>query len=241
MIAIQKFDVDDWSAVWAIIAPVIRAGETFAYSPEISEAEARKLWVDQPVATYVAKNDRGDVLGTYYLTANQPGLGSHVASCAYIVSDRAKGQGVASLMCEHSQQMSMRLGFRAMQFNMVVATNLAAVQLWQRLGFEIIGTLPDAFRHASLGFVDAHIMYKRLGAPADDRMVMNSSHTMSPWASLPAPSGMRRARRVAVPCTARAVVTSGHSHSSNQRRHRSDSMAPQAAGMRRRRARDPYP
>lgn len=238
MIAIQKFDADDWSAVWAIIQPVFRAGETFAYSPEITESEARKLWVDLPVATYVAKNERGDVLGTYYLTANQPGLGSHVASSAYIVANRAKGQGIASLMCEHSQQMSMRLGFRAMQFNMVVATNLDAVQLWQRLGFNIIGTLPDGFRHSTLGFVDAHIMYKRLGVAADDRPIMHSTHVASPWASLPAPSGTRRARRVAVPCTARVVISSGHAPS--LRRHRSDTVSPQAM-IRRRRARDPYP
>ena len=164
MITIRPFEQTDWSAVWKLIEPVFRAGETYAFSPEISETEAHKVWIEAPTATYVAKDDGGAVLGTYFIKPNQPGLGSHVCNCGYIVGENARGKGVASLMCEHSQLEAKRLGFRAMQFNLVVATNEGAVRLWQKLGFEIVGTLPAAFKHPRHGFVDAFVMYKRLEA-----------------------------------------------------------------------------
>ncbi|GFE62877.1 N-acetyltransferase family protein [Geobacter sp. AOG2] len=164
MITIAPFEQADWPLVWDIIAPVFRAGETYSYAPDITEAEARRLWVEVPAATYVAKDEDGAVLGTYFLKPNQPGLGSHVCNCGYIVGDNARGKGVATLMCEHSQQEGTRLGFRAMQFNFVVSTNEGAVRLWQKLGFAIVGTIPGAFRHAKLGFVDAFVMYKLLEA-----------------------------------------------------------------------------
>lgn len=163
MITIRKFEPRDWPAVWQIIEPVFRAGETCAYSPDISEADARKSWIDAHPATYVAESD-GVILGTYYLKPNQPGLGSHVCNAGYIVSDQARGQGVATLMCENSQKEAIRMGFRAMQFNIVVATNETAVRLWQKLGFEIVGRLPGAFDHSKLGFVDAFVMHKQLRA-----------------------------------------------------------------------------
>ena len=99
---------------------------------------------------------------SYFIKPNQPGQGAHVCNCGYVVAPTAQGQGVASLMCEHSQQQAVAMGFRAMQFNLVVATNEGAVRLWQRLGFRIVGTLPGAFRHRALGAVDAHVMYKAL-------------------------------------------------------------------------------
>jgi GNAT superfamily N-acetyltransferase len=118
------------------------------------------MWVVAPTATFVAENDDGDILGLYFIKPNQAGRGAHVCNCGYMVSPKARGQGVATVMCEHSQLEARRIGFTAMQFNFVVATNKTAVALWQRLGFEIIGTLPKVFDHAKLGKVDAHIMFK---------------------------------------------------------------------------------
>ena len=161
MITIHPMQVDEWPPVWKLIEPVFRAGETYAFSPDIPEDEARKVWLDAPTATYVAK-DEGNILGTYFIKPNQPGLGSHVCNCGYIVGENARGKGVASLMCEHSQSEARRLGFRAMQYNLVVATNESAVRLWQKLGFAIVGRLPGAFKHARFGYVDALVMYKQL-------------------------------------------------------------------------------
>jgi predicted N-acetyltransferase YhbS len=122
VITIRKFETPDWPLVWQIIEPVFRAGDTCTYSPDITEADAAKEWVDAHPHTYVAESN-GNILGTYYLKPNQPGLGSHVCNAGYIVSEQARGRGIATQMCEHSQAEAKRMGFRAMQFNIVVATN----------------------------------------------------------------------------------------------------------------------
>ena len=163
MIKIRPFKEMDWSATWQIIEPVFRAGETYAFSPDISEEEVHQIWVQMPPATFVAVGRNNEILGTYYIKPNQPALGSHVCNCGYIVAEKARGKGVASEMCKHSQHEAISMGFRAMQYNLVVSTNEAAVRLWKRHGFEVIGTLPKAFRHPRLGFVDAFVMYKQLG------------------------------------------------------------------------------
>jgi L-amino acid N-acyltransferase YncA len=142
--------------------PVIREGETYPYAMDITAEGARHLWLDLTEMAYVAEDEAGDFLGTYYIKPNQPTLGAHVANCGYMVSASARGRGVATKMCEHSQQEAVRLGYRAMQFNLVVQTNEASVHLWKKLGFDIVGTLPGAFDHAVHGFVDAYIMYKVL-------------------------------------------------------------------------------
>ena len=163
MLKIRPFDESNWNGVWQIVEPVFRAGETYPYSADTTQDEAFQIWIATPQATYVAEDDQsGALLGTYYIKPNQPAQGSHVCNCGYIVSQTARGQGVASQMCEHSQQEAVRLGFRAMQFNLVVATNQGAVRLWQKMGFEIVGTLTAAFKHPVLSYVDAHIMYKSL-------------------------------------------------------------------------------
>ena len=159
---IRRFKSSDWPAVWAVIGPVFRAGETYAFSPEISEEEAHAIWVEIPRATYVDVEDGGKVLGTYYIKANQPALGSHVCNCGYVVSKDAEGQGIASRMCVHSQEEAISLGFTAMQYNLVVATNENAIHLWKKHGFQGVGSLPKAFRHSRHGLVDALVMYKVL-------------------------------------------------------------------------------
>ena len=159
---IRKYRKSDWRQVWPIIEKVFRDGDTYAFSPEITEQEAHKIWIETPRETYVAAAGEGKILGTYYIKPNQPGLGSHVCNCGYIVSESARGKGVASNMCEHSQQVAIELGFRAMQYNLVVSTNEGAIRLWQQHGFEIIGKLPRAFKSKSAGYVDALVMYKEL-------------------------------------------------------------------------------
>jgi ribosomal protein S18 acetylase RimI-like enzyme len=162
MFKVRPIEEADWQGVWHIIEPVFRAGETYPYPMDISEQEAHRNWVDTPTATYVVIDENEDVLGTYYIKPNQPGLGAHVCNCGYIVAENARGRGVASEMCKHSQAEAQAQGFTAMQYNLVVSTNEGAVQLWQSQGFEIVGTLTGAFKHARLGFVDAYVMYKEL-------------------------------------------------------------------------------
>jgi len=163
-ITIRPLVPADWSGVWTVLQATFQAGDTYAFAPESSEAEIHKAWVELPAATFVACGAEGQLLGTYFIKPNQTGLGAHVCNCGYVVAPAAQGQGVASLMCEHSQQQAVAMGFRAMQFNLVVASNVRAVRLWQHLGFAVAGTLPGAFRHRTRGYVDAHVMFKTLVA-----------------------------------------------------------------------------
>lgn len=158
---IRESTDEDWPAIWRILEPVFRAGETYAFDVDISEEESREAWYEKPVGTFVAERS-GEIVGTYYLKPNQSGPGSHICNCGYIVDEMAQGQGVASRMCEHSQHVAVEHGFRGMQYNLVVSTNNHAIRLWEKHGFRIVGTLPGAFEHARLGFVDAHIMFKQL-------------------------------------------------------------------------------
>jgi ribosomal protein S18 acetylase RimI-like enzyme len=162
MIHIREALDADWPALWAVLEPTFRRGDTYTYPPDVSEDTARHSWTKVPTLTFVACNEEGTVLGTYVIRPNQPGQGAHVSNCGYVVSEAARGLGVASALCEHSQQQALRMGFLAMQFNFVVSTNQRAVRLWQRMGFAIVGTLPGAFRHPQHGFVDAFVMYKQL-------------------------------------------------------------------------------
>ena len=162
MINILRFQEQDWAETWKIIAPVFRAGETYAFSPDITAEEAHQVWIAAPEATFVAVDSSNTILGTYYIKKNQPALGAHVCNCGYIVADNARNKGLAALMCDHSQTKAISMGFLAMQYNLVVATNESAVHLWKKKGFIIIGTLPKSFRHSRFGLVDAHVMYKLL-------------------------------------------------------------------------------
>lgn len=161
-IEIRPIKDTDWPDAWTLMKPVIRAGETYPYARDMTDAEARKMWLDIPQASYVAVDETRILLGTYYIKPNQPTLGAHVANCGYIVAESARGRGVASRLCEHSQEEAIRLGYRAMQYNLVVKTNEASVYLWKKMGFAIVGTLPGAFLHPVHGYVDAFVMYKEL-------------------------------------------------------------------------------
>ena len=151
----------DWQVIWPIFEEVVRAGDTYAYPADTNKAKAKSLWMGQPARTFVFEDD-GKILGTYYLKANQDGPGNHVCNCGYMVSSNARGMGIARQMCEHSQDIAVAMGFKAMQFNCVASGNDVAVALWKKLGFDAVGTLPRAFNHPTLGLVDAFIMYKWL-------------------------------------------------------------------------------
>ena len=162
MIKIREFQEKDWVATWKIIEPVFRAGETYAFSPDITAEETHKVWIETPAATFVAVDSNETIIGTYYIKPNQPALGAHVCNCGYIVDENARGRGIAALLCDHSQEQAIAMGFIAMQYNLVVATNESAVHLWKKKGFDIIGTLPKSFRHSRFGLIDAYVMYKLL-------------------------------------------------------------------------------
>lgn len=168
MTVIRRFEESDWPALLGLLRQTFASGDTYAYSPQSTDAEIRAAWIAAPQATYVAREGEpgaeGELLGTYVIKPNQPGLGSHVCNCGYVVAPAAQGKGLASALCEHSQREAIAFGFLAMQFNLVVATNERAVRLWQHLGFAIVGTLPRVFRHQRLGLVDAHVMFKTLQA-----------------------------------------------------------------------------
>ena len=151
----------DWPALLAMLKPVFAAGETYAVDRDLDDDAIRDFWLMPAHEVFVAEID-GAVLGTYYLMPNRHGGGAHVANCGYVTAAEAQGRGLASAMCRHSLQRARERGFRAMQFNHVVSTNAGAVALWQKLGFDIVGTLPGAFEHPVHGFVDAYVMYQAL-------------------------------------------------------------------------------
>jgi ribosomal protein S18 acetylase RimI-like enzyme len=150
----------DDEAIWRIIAPTIRAGETYALPPDLTAAEALAYWRSPGNTVFVAEDDA--VVGTYYMRPNQRGGGDHVANCAFMTAASAAGRGIATAMCAHALQHAAAAGYEAMQFNFVVSTNARAIALWRRFGFEVVGRLPDAFRHPKLGPVDALVMYRKL-------------------------------------------------------------------------------
>ena len=158
---IRPARLEDAAAIWSIIGPTIRAGETYTLDPQMSEADALAYWLAADKEAFVAEED-GSVVGTYFIRPNQAGGGAHVCNCGYMTSAAAQGRGVARAMCRHSMDHARMRGYRAMQFNFVVSTNERAVRLWQSLGFDIVGRLPLAFRHPTRGYVDALVMFQAL-------------------------------------------------------------------------------
>ena len=151
----------DRDAIWDIFHHVIKTGDTYVFPPGTEKSDLESLWFAGAVKTYVAEVKR-KVLGTYIIKSNQIGLGSHIANASYMVHPKAQGTGIGSEMCDHSLKEAKRLSFRAMQFNLVVSINEAAINLWKKFGFEIVGTIPEAFNHSEKGFVDGYVMYRKL-------------------------------------------------------------------------------
>ena len=164
MIIVRSAGRADEDAIWRILEPIVRAGETYALPRDWPRADALGYWLAERHEAFVAENseDSGAVLGTYYMQANQLGGGGHVANCGYATATDATGKGVARAMCAHSLDHARARGFRAMQFNFVVASNERAVRLWRHFGFQTAGVLPEAFDHPSLGLVDALVMHRKL-------------------------------------------------------------------------------
>ena len=158
---IREASKEDLNDIWPIFHEVVSTGETYAYPQDTTKDQALDIWLTTPRKTFVFE-ENGKVLGTYYLKTNQGGPGSHVCNCGYMVSSQARGKGIATSMCKHSQEVAKELGYKAMQFNFVASSNEGAVRLWTKLGFETVGTLPKAFNHPSQGYVDALVMYKWL-------------------------------------------------------------------------------
>ncbi|HTU12744.1 MAG TPA: GNAT family N-acetyltransferase [Allosphingosinicella sp.] len=158
---IRPATADDHDAIWAIIAPIARAGETWALPRDLSREAALAYWFAPDRAPFVLEEE-GRILGTYFLRANHPGGGAHVANAGYMVAADAGGRGVGAALCLDSLERARAQGYAAMQFNFVVGTNDRAVRLWHRLGFATVGRLPGAFRHPTLGDVDVLVMYQRL-------------------------------------------------------------------------------
>jgi len=160
-LTIREIGADEFDLLWPIFHEVVAAGDTYSYAPDITPEQARQLWTSDGARCFVALLD-GACVGGYMLHANQPGLGDHVANCGYMVTPAARGRGIAGAMCKHSLEQARQAGFTAMQFNFVVSTNEAAIHLWRQHGFEIVGRIPNAFRHARLGPTDAYVMYRAL-------------------------------------------------------------------------------
>lgn len=160
---IREATADDWPAIWPFFREIVAAGETYTFDPGITSEEARRLWMvhDQPMHVAVAATD-ARVVGTANVYPNRGGPGSHVATASFMVDPACAGHGIGRALGEHIVTTARRLGFRAIQFQAVVATNTAAVNLWTSLGFEIVGTIPEAFEHPTAGYVGLHVMYLRL-------------------------------------------------------------------------------
>jgi RimJ/RimL family protein N-acetyltransferase len=158
---IRPSGAQDSAGIWQVLEPTIRAGETYALPADMAEADALAYWRATDHEVFVAV-DGDEIVGTYFLRPNQRGGGAHVCNCGYVTAPWATGRGVARAMCAHSLDQARRRGYRAMQYNLVVATNERAIRLWESFGFAVAGRLPEAFRHPRLGFVDALVMYRML-------------------------------------------------------------------------------
>lgn len=151
----------DWPGIWSIFRDVISHGDTYTYAPDMTEEQAQNIWVLHGCRGYVVKHGN-EIVGTFTIRNNKPGFGDHVSNAGFMVHREHRGQGIAKAMCAYALREAKKLGYIAMQFNFVVASNKAAVELWQKMGFKIIGTVPKAFRHSTLGLTDVHIMYRSL-------------------------------------------------------------------------------
>jgi len=161
MVEIKKATLNDQDAIWSIIKPVISQGDTYTFAPTASKEHMLAYWCGGDKHCFVAVLEN-EIVGTFIIKDNQPVLGAHVANASYMVHPKHQGKGIGRNMGESSLEIAMSIGYKAMQFNLVVKTNEAAVKLWMSLGFEIIGEIPDAFQHSTEGLVNAYMMYRKL-------------------------------------------------------------------------------
>ena len=161
MLRIRPAVRKDSDAIWTILEPIVRAGETYTIDRDMNREGALAFWMASAHEAFVVEAD-GRIEGTYFLRANQQGGGAHIANCGYATAQGAQGRGIAGAMCVHSLERARERGFRGMQFNFVVSTNERAVALWERHGFRVVGTLPGAFAHPRHGYVDAYVMFRSL-------------------------------------------------------------------------------
>lgn len=159
---IREANDEDWDAIFPIFRAIVDAGETYAYPEGLSSDEARRLWMEPPPGYCVVAVDGETVLGTAKMGPNRPARGSHVATASFMVNPEQQGRGVGLALGTYVLNWARESGYRSMQFNAVVETNVGAVHLWQRLGFEILTTVPEAFDHRERGLVGLHIMYRIL-------------------------------------------------------------------------------
>jgi len=162
-VQIREATGDDWLGIWPIVRPIVRAGETYTWDPDITEADAREQWlVSAPWHVFVAVDPDGAILGTAKVGPNQGGPGAHIANASFMVDPNHAGEGIGRALGEHLLEFARDSGYEAMQFNAVVETNTHAVTLWRSLGFDVLTTIPEAFRHPTKGLVGLHVMYRRL-------------------------------------------------------------------------------
>jgi L-amino acid N-acyltransferase YncA len=162
LVQLRDFAEADWPQVWTIVREVVRAQETFPYDPEMSEEQSRQTWIEKPPGLTVVAIDGGRVVGTAKMGTNRPGPGSHVATASFMVDAACRGRGAGTALCRFAMDWARGRGYAAMQFNAVVESNRAAVELYQRLGFAVVGTVPRAFAHPALGRVGLHVMHREL-------------------------------------------------------------------------------
>jgi ribosomal protein S18 acetylase RimI-like enzyme len=158
---IREATDNDHDGIWKIFEQVVRVGDTYAFDPDTPKEDLPKLWFAPAMKVYVAE-ENGKISGTYFIKPNQPGLGAHIANCGYMVHPESRGRGLGKQLFDHSWLVAKESGYKGMQFNLVVSTNQIALQLWEKLGFRIIGTIPKGFNHLQLGYVDAYILFREI-------------------------------------------------------------------------------
>jgi L-amino acid N-acyltransferase YncA len=161
-VEIRPADDSDWARIWPFFAAIVEAGETYAYPWPMTSDEGRRLWMEPPPSLVVVAVDGDTVVGSAKLGPNRPGRGSHVATASFMVDPGAQGRGVGRALATYAVDTAAREGYRSMQFNAVVETNTSAVRLWRELGFEVVGTVPEAFDHRVHGLVGLLVMYRAL-------------------------------------------------------------------------------
>ena len=156
---IRPFTATDWPQVWPIARQIVRAADTFAYDPAMTETEARAIWIESPPGLTVVALEDERILGSAKMGPNRPGPGAHVATASFMVAAEARGRGVGTALCSYALDWARGCRYAGMQFNAVAESNGAAIEIYRRLGFDIVGTVPGAFAHPTLGRVGLHIMY----------------------------------------------------------------------------------